>query len=323
MPITPERLENEANTGLRGHLLRQLALTPEPKEAHPPPRRPSKLGKTEIEYLPANAILTRATGFIASYDFTVNPYTGCGFGCGYCYAAFFTRNDAERDTWGQWVRVKENAASLVRAKLALIRRRSIYCSTVTDPYQPIERKVRLTRAIIQALTPAQPRLVIQTRSPTVVDDVEWLLNLETAGGKAQVNMTVTTDDETVRTAFEEHCPSNPARLKALRQLQQSGLRTCATVTPALPVSDPVQFAEDIAESEPDYVIVQPFHEPGKQAFVAGTRAKALQALKEVLNANHQNIGRKYNEHYRQLRSALKARFGQRLHEGRQGFRPPF
>ena len=309
--------------GLRDHLLQQLSFTSNARTENISPPGPEKLGRTDIEYVPANAILTRATGFIASYDFTVNPYTGCSFGCGYCYAAFFTHSDAERESWGSWVRVKQNAATLIRKQLAKLQGRSIYCSTVTDPYQPIERKVRLTRTIIEAMTPARPRLVIQTRSPMVVDDTETLLDVERAGGHAQVNMTVTTDDESVRMAFEEHCPSNRARLKALRQLHDAGLRTCATVTPALPVNDPEAFAEEIASCEPDYVIVQPFHEPGNQSFVAGTRARAIEALKGILNADDHNMGRKYNQHYQHLRAALKDRFGDRLNEGRHGFRPPF
>ena len=46
---------------------------------------------------------------MGEYDFTLNPYSGCGFGCTYCYAAFFARDAEKRDNWGYWVNVKENA----------------------------------------------------------------------------------------------------------------------------------------------------------------------------------------------------------------------
>ena len=54
--------------------------------------RPTNLGETVVTYAPAREILTRATGFMNPYDFTLNPYSGCSFGCTYCYAAFFSRN---------------------------------------------------------------------------------------------------------------------------------------------------------------------------------------------------------------------------------------
>ena len=72
----------------------------------PEPPRPARLGGASIEYKPARDTLTRATGFMDAYDFTLNPYAGCAFGCTYCYAAFFSRGSdsatgaERRDTWG-------------------------------------------------------------------------------------------------------------------------------------------------------------------------------------------------------------------------------
>ena len=71
-----------------------------------------------LSHRPATSILTRATGFIDSFDFTLNPYSGCAFGCSYCYAAFFPRTRILRDTWGTWVQIKSNAV----AKLEHMRR---------------------------------------------------------------------------------------------------------------------------------------------------------------------------------------------------------
>ena len=96
-----------------------LPLLDGPPSDHPPPR-PTHLGRASIDYKPARAILTKATGFMDAYDFTLNPYSGCAFGCTYCYAAFFSRasdsmTGAERrDSWGKWVEVKENAVDLLK-----------------------------------------------------------------------------------------------------------------------------------------------------------------------------------------------------------------
>ena len=61
---------------------------------------PNKIGPTQVTYRPARDILTKTTGFMSTYDFTLNPYSGCSFGCSYCYAAFFTRDQAQQDNWG-------------------------------------------------------------------------------------------------------------------------------------------------------------------------------------------------------------------------------
>ena len=80
------------------------------------PVGPTAIGQTKIYYSQAREILTRATGFMGEYDYTLNPYSGCFFGCTYCYAAFFSRDLAKRDDWGNWLLVKENAVDLLRKR---------------------------------------------------------------------------------------------------------------------------------------------------------------------------------------------------------------
>ena len=96
--------------------------------------RPNYVGETKIYYTKAREILTRATGFMGEYDYTLNPYSGCFFGCTYCYAAFFSRDLAKRDDWGNWLFVKENAVDLLlKRKLGSLDGKLIYMSSVTDP----------------------------------------------------------------------------------------------------------------------------------------------------------------------------------------------
>ena len=97
------------------------------------PLRPSRLGGASIEYAPVRDILTRATGFMDAYDFTLNPYAGCAFGCSYCYAAFLSHSTEKRDSWGQWVRVKENAVERLASRRRPLSGKLIYMSSVTDP----------------------------------------------------------------------------------------------------------------------------------------------------------------------------------------------
>lgn len=258
-----------------------------------------------------------------AYDFTLNPYAGCAFGCTYCYAAFFSRSTAERDAWGEWVRVKENGVdSLARRRRGSLDGKLIYMSSVTDPYQPIERKIELTRGLLGMLAKRhRPKLVVQTRSPDVVRDADLFAKIVARGGRVQVNMTVTTDDEDVRRAFEPSCPGNRQRLQAVGALVRRGVPTCVTMTPLLLVQDAETFAEELLGTGVEHFIVQPFHfQRGK--FVAGTRDTALGIVAEKLSCKGRAMVDGYLEHYRDVREVLRRRLP-RLGEGKQGFQPPF
>jgi DNA repair photolyase len=246
--------------------------------SHLEPEKTTSLGKSEVLYRNAASILTEGKGFMDGYDYTLNPYSGCTFGCTYCYAAFFSRSEEQRKNWGYWVQVKENAFQLLMKfrKKPLIGK-TIYLSSVTDPYQPIEKELGLTRSILKELLDNHKvRLVIQTRSPLSTRDIDLFQQFEAI----QVNMTITTDSEDVRKAFEPLCPSNKVRLKAIKEINDAGVNSCITMTPLLPVKDPHQFATDLVQSGIKKFIVQPFH-ADKGKFVASTREDAMKIVKEM------------------------------------------
>lgn len=270
--------------------------------------RKKKIGQADIQYVQSASILTEAKGFMEAYDYTLNPYSGCSFGCNYCYAAFFARSSDERENWGNWLKVKENALQLLMKwrKKPLIDK-TIYISSVTDPYQPIEKQLELTRSILkELLNYHKPRLVIQTRSPYVTRDIDLLKQFEIA----QVNMTVTTDSEDVRKAFEPLCPSNKSRLKAITEVTEAGIQTCITMTPLLPIQDAKSFTEELLSTGVKKFIVQPFH-PEKGKFVASTREIALEQMKKMNWSND-----KYLQVVETFRKELPW-----LGEGKQGFAP--
>lgn len=285
--------------------------------------RPCLIGETEICYVPAREILTRATGFMGEYDFTLNPYSGCSFGCTYCYAAFFSRDVERRDSWGYWVDVKENAVELMaKRKAGSLDGKLIYMSSVTDPYQPVDRELKLTRGILEIMAERhKPRLVVQTRSPDVVRDCDLFKAIETSGGRVQVNMTVTTDDEDIRRTFEPFCPSNMARLQAIGEVQKEGIDTCITMTPLLMVTSPYAFADALIETGVQKFIAQPFHfQRGK--FLAGTREKAFELMAEKLGCDQESFRVEYLEHYQMVFGVLQDMLPE-LGEGKDGFSPPF
>lgn len=282
-------------------------MTDQPSLFEPPPeQRPTRIGDTEITYKQASSILTPASGFMAEYDYTLNPYSGCGFGCAYCYAAFFSRDLEKQRTWGQWVEVKDNAVAKLRGMRKPLRGASIYMSSVTDPYQPIERKLELVRDLLQELVRHQPRLVVQTRSPLVTRDIDLLSQFE----HVRVNMTVTTDSEDVRKAFEPGCPASRFRLRAIAEVCAAGIETSVTMTPLLPVADPVGFASELRATGVRRFVVQPFH-TDRGRFVAGTREGALQLVKAM---EWDDVA--YRRTVEVLRCELPS-----LDEGREGFAP--
>ncbi len=285
-----------------------------------------KVGSAEISYQTTRSILTRTSGFLDKYDYSLNPYSGCSFGCTYCYAAFFATTQEERDNWGHWVKVKENAVQILRrCRPGHLDGSRIYMSSVTDPYQPIERKLKLTRRLLQTLSDRhKPKLVVQTRSPDVVRDIELFHRITEQGGQVQVNMTVTTDDEEVRQTFEPFCPSNQRRLDAIAAVAQNSIPTCITMTPLLWVNDPERFADALIKTGVEHFVVQDFHLT-KGHFVAGTREVARQKMAEKLGCNVASFPSKYHEHYEQVHEVLKSRLSKHgsLGEGKDGFAPPF
>ena len=263
-----------------------------------------------MQTLVASSIVTPAGGFIrrAGFDFTCNPYLGCAFGCRYCYAAYLPQNKRPVADWGRWAVAKTNAGELARKAAPKLAGKAVYLSSVTDPYQPAERSRFLTRAVLEALIPHQPRLVVQTRGPLVVRDIDLLTQFD----KVRVNVTIPTDSEGVRQRFEPHAPLLEARWLAVGELQASGVPVGVTVTPTLPLVDPAQFAARLAASRPAVLVTQDFHDAGGK-FGADTSPEALAARDEL---------RWGPADYAAFVARLAAACDFPVHEGEAGFFPP-
>lgn len=271
-------------------------------------QRKKKLGHAEISYGAASSILTETSGFMSSYDYSINPYSGCSFGCSYCYAAFFVRDKEKTENWGKWIKVKENALDLLKKKRSKpLVNKTIYMSSVTDPYQPIEKDLELTRAILKELSSYHDvRLVIQTRGALVTRDIDLLKQFKVC----QVNMTITTDSEDIRKVFEPYCPSNSSRLKAIKEVHAAGIQSCITMTPLLPIQNAHEFSRGLLDTGIKRFIIQPFHsDRGK--FVAGTRAEA----KELLSKYSWKEGE-----YAKVLEIIKS-YIPNIGEGKEGFAP--
>ncbi|MCW5936623.1 MAG: radical SAM protein [Fimbriimonadaceae bacterium] len=222
-------------------------------------------------------ILHPATGRIDSFDYSLNPYVGCAFACSYCYAAFFVSDDLKAEEWGKWVEVKRNALGTLRRERHLLPGAKILLGSVTDCYQPLEARLRLTRSLLEEMVQVapQPKVVVQTRSPLVERDIDLFRKFT----DIRVNMTVTTDDDEVRRRYEPSCASIERRLAAITMLKQAGIQTGLSISPVLPVRNPERFAEMLRATGADKVTAGTFH-VGTRKFASGTRPGALALAEE-------------------------------------------
>lgn len=224
----------------------------------------SVLNPESVGRVRCRSILTPATGFLHAFTHTLNPYMGCAFGeggCGvYCYVAESPIGLHAGRPWGQWLRAKVNAAEALRSDLAALPDRGgvrVFMSSATDPYQPVESRLRITRSVLEAFRELPiGLLVVQTRSPLVEKDFDLLERLPFAW----LSMTVETDDDGVRRALTPICPSIERRLTSMRRARDRGIKVQAAVSPTLP-HDRERFARLLSEAA-DRVIVDTFFGDG-------------------------------------------------------------
>lgn len=192
----------------------------------------------EIQRKNTKRLLNSASGFLQGYTHTLNPYAGCSFACSYCYVRQMPVGLFRGDPWGSWVDVKEGAGDLLRKELTKAKIKgkvTIFMSSSTDPYQPIEVKEGITRSLLEVMTEMKPDfLFVQTRSPLIVRDLDLLTMLK---DRIRISMTVETDREDIRRSFTPSAPPIQARLRAIRQIAEMGIPVQAALAPILPCSE--------------------------------------------------------------------------------------
>ncbi|MCS6851862.1 MAG: radical SAM protein [Gemmataceae bacterium] len=261
-----------------------------------------------METIIARSIFSPATGYIrrGGFDWTCNPYVGCPFGCTYCYAMFLPQNRRPKEDWGRWFQAKVNAVALARRQAPRVAGQAVYLSSVTDPYLPVERSLRLTRGILEVLVPHQPRLLVQTRGPLVVRDLDLLTQFEAV----RVHISIPTDSEEVRRRFEPKAPPLEERWQAAEEVRRAGVAVGLCVTPMLPLGDAEGFIQRLVQFAPDVLVVQDFHD-SRGGFGADTGA----AARRLLAASSWRM-----EDYRQCVEELRRH--REVYEGEAGFFPP-
>jgi DNA repair photolyase len=197
-----------------------------------------------------NHSVSKRMGWVA---WSINPYRGCEFGCRYCYARYthqFLRPEAVAEVpvghyegpvqaWAtafeQEIYIKENAAWLLEQELKRVDPKvEIAIGTATDPYQPIERRVGVTRSILEVLAKREGyRIGIVTKSTLIERDVD-LLNTMAERNTLGVHITITTSDSTLARKLEPRAPRPDLRFAAVKKLRQAGITAGVLCSPLLP-----------------------------------------------------------------------------------------
>jgi len=185
----------------------------------------------------SQSIITRNNSPDVGFETSLNPYRGCEHGCIYCYArptheylGFSAGLDFESK-----IMVKTDAPRLLRAELESPRwePQTLVMSGVTDPYQPVERKLRITRGCLEVLAQYRNPVAIITKNRLVTRDVDLLSQLASHRAAA-VNIYVTSLDPKLQRVLEPRTSSPEARLDSIRQLRAADIPTGVMVAPIIP-----------------------------------------------------------------------------------------
>ena len=192
----------------------------------------------------AKSIITTNDSPDIGFERSINAYRGCEHGCSYCFArpthAYLGHSagiDFERDIY-----VKANAAEALRAELAAksYRPKPIAMGTNTDPYQPAERKHKLTRAILEVMLETRHPVMITTKSALILRDLDLLSELAKLN-LVKVAISVTSMDHKLSRRMEPRASSPARRLEAIRVLSEAGIPTAIFASPMIPAINDMEL----------------------------------------------------------------------------------
>ncbi|MCB9959161.1 MAG: PA0069 family radical SAM protein [Rhodospirillaceae bacterium] len=202
----------------------------------PDPEPPARL-RTTLTADTTRAIIARNDSPDVPFDRSINPYRGCEHGCVYCFARpshAFLGLSPGLDFESRLI-YKPQAAALLEAALRKpgYRPATLALGSNTDPYQPVERDLKLTRAVIEVLCRFRHPFAIVTKSDLVLRDLD-LIGPAAAAGFAGVSLSVTTLDRRLARALEPRAPTPDKRLAAIARLSAAGVPVAILASPMIP-----------------------------------------------------------------------------------------
>ena len=193
-------------------------------------------------------------------DYSLNPYRGCQHACAYCYVPNVLR--IERKSWGSFVDVKTNIPNVLSKELRTKKPGAVGISTVTDPYQPIEKKYKLTRYCLEQLLRYDFPVCIQTKSDLVTRDIDLISKFS----DAEVMFSIATLNDSERKPLEPYASSIQNRLHAMREFKDAGIETkvfFGPVYPTIKLDDLPEIISKFIENGAEEIMVDKFNiKPG-------------------------------------------------------------
>jgi len=237
----------------------------------------------KIREVIVKSVLSRSRIYGVTY--AVNPYVGCAHGCTYCYARFMKRYTGhEKDTWGKFVDIKINAPTVLAKETKKARPGPILISSITDAYQPLEKRYEITRRILEVLTRRRFPVIILTKSSLVTRDVDLLKKL----AHCEVGFTIVTLDDSIREKFEPKASPIKDRLEALWELHQENIPIYGFIGPLLPL-----LSDETIEN-----LIIKLKEIGCNTIMVdrlNIKYGNWKSIKETLSKNYPNLLKKYEE----------------------------
>lgn len=235
----------------------------------------------KIKEIKAKSVIVKSG--LPDTDFVINPYVGCMHSCIYCYARFMKRFTNHHEPWGKFLDVKINSIDLIPEKTDKYVDKSIFMSSVTDPYQAIEKKYELTRGILKKLIPLRPDLSILTKSDLIIRDVDLLKQFK----KCKAGVSLTLLDDNVRKEVEPLAVSVERRINAVKELKKAGINNYIFLSPMFPE---LTDWKGIIDKTKDFVDEFWFEN-------LNIRATNWPDIKRWLRAKHPDLLKKYQEVY--------------------------
>ena len=159
-------------------------------------------------------------------DYVINPYVGCPHACKYCYASFMKRFTGHTEEWGSFLDIKKCDKTVSKKKLE---GKSLFLSSVTDCYNPYEKKYQITRSILEQLVDIDCEITISTKSNLILRDVDLLKKMP----HLKVAISLNTLNESFRKDMDNGSTVDE-RIETLRQLHKAGLHTVLFMSPIFP-----------------------------------------------------------------------------------------
>ncbi len=207
---------------------------------------PREREKNDVEYfrLPVRTVLNRVESTRVGFEWSINPYRGCEFGCGYCYARYtHTYMDLDPTAFENKIYVKEEAARALRRDLTprKVLGTHIAIGAATDPYQPAEKEFEVTRAILETLLEFSRtlpedqslELSLTTKSNLILRDLDLLKEISERN-RLHVNVSIITLNARLARALEPRAPRPDLRLETVRRLNDAGISAGIFLCPVLP-----------------------------------------------------------------------------------------